>query len=790
MVIRRSRRRSYASRRRAATRATARRRNGFFTNLFKSAPKTELKIEVETKIAREIWAIVYITLGILTYLSLGGGIGAFGEWWVASFRGMFGIGINFVPAIFFVVGVVMLSSADVVFNFTRVLGIILFVASCLGIVHLSAPREEMLSHAAEYGGLTGFVASVFFRAAFADLGAKILLFALFLISSLLTFGVSFRDLIGSVVSQITGKTVENEEEEEEKKSSGFKVHDFHNADKAKTTAKKTEKTSTKAEEKPEAAKDNFRINEPGKVKLVSEFKPQPSKVSDADWNPPSLDLLDPASEKATYDEVVLRKKAEVIQQKLSKFGIDVTMQDVNIGPAVMQYTLKPAEGVKLSKIMNLKHDLALALAAKSLRIEAPIPGKSLVGIEIPTANRTIVHLKELLLSDAFSKIKSNMRIVLGRDVAGQAMVADLAEMPHLLVAGATGSGKSVGINAFLLSLIYQNSPNDLRLILVDPKRVELVPYNGIPHLLTPVINDPEKTVSALKWAVSEMTKRYIELSKAKVRNIKEFNAKHPPEKMPYIVIVIDELADLMMVAQKEVEGCIMRLAQMARAVGIHLILATQRPSVNVITGVIKANIPTRLSFAVTSGVDSKTILDGIGAEDLLGQGDMLFIPPGASKPVRIQGAFISTDEVRRVTNSIKLDLEEEPTYDTSITDAKHDVALPGVKRESTSGAPGSAGSDEYILQQAARVVVETGKASASLLQRRLSLGYARAARILDQLEERGFVGPSDGAKARAIYITAEKLAQLESGNAVDGATAAKLEVSRQLDEMDRGRGER
>jgi S-DNA-T family DNA segregation ATPase FtsK/SpoIIIE len=792
MVIRRSRRRSYASRRRAAARATSRRGNGFFSNLFKSASKTELKIELETKIAREIWAIIYITLAILTYLSLGGGIGAFGEWWVASFRGMFGIGINFVPAIFFVVGVVMLSSANVVFNFTRVLGISLLVASALGIVHLAVPQEEMLSHAAEYGGLTGFVTSVFFRAAFADTGAKILLFALFLISSLLTFGVSFRELLGSVISQVTGKPIEKSEEEvEEKKTTGFKVHDFLATEKNKSAVKKAAKTTEKEAEKAEPpAKDNFRINEPGKVKLVSEFKPQPSKVSDADWTPPSLDLLDPASEKATYDEAALRKKAEVIQQKLSKFGIDVTMQDVNIGPAVMQYTLKPAEGVKLSKIMNLKHDLALALAAKSLRIEAPIPGKSLVGIEIPTANRTIVHLKELLLSDAFSKIKSNMRIVLGRDVAGQAMVADLAEMPHLLVAGATGSGKSVGINAFLLSLIYQNSPNDLRLILVDPKRVELVPYNGIPHLLTPVINDPEKTVSALKWAVGEMTKRYIELSKAKVRNIKEFNAKHPPEKMPYIVIVIDELADLMMVAQKEVEGCIMRLAQMARAVGIHLILATQRPSVNVITGVIKANIPTRLSFAVTSGVDSKTILDGIGAEDLLGQGDMLFIPPGASKPVRIQGAFISTDEVRRVTNSIKLDLEEEPTYDTSITDAQHDVALPGVKRESTSGAPGSVGSDEYILQQAARVVVETGKASASLLQRRLSLGYARAARILDQLEERGFVGPSDGAKPRAIYVTAEKLAQLESGGGVDNETAAKLEVARQLDEMDRGRGER
>ncbi|MFH0776506.1 MAG: DNA translocase FtsK [Patescibacteria group bacterium] len=480
----------------------------------------------------------------------------------------------------------------------------------------------------------------------------------------------------------------------------------------------------------------------------------------------------------------MRQKAETIRQKLSQFGIEVTMFDVNVGPTVMQYTLKPAEGVKLSKIVGLKHDIALALAAKSLRIEAPIPGKSLVGIEIPNEKRTLVRLKELLLSDTFAKIPSNLRVVLGRDVSGAARIADLAEMPHLLVAGATGSGKSVGINTFLLSLIYQNSPNDLRLILVDPKRVELVPYNGIPHLLTPVINDPEKTISALKWAVGEMTRRYIELSRAKVRNIKEYNAKNPPEKMPYIVIVIDELADLMMVAQKEVEGAIMRLAQMARAVGIHLILATQRPSVNVITGVIKANIPTRLSFAVTSGVDSKTILDSIGAEDLLGQGDMLFIPPGESKPVRIQGSFISTNEVRKVTNAIKLDLEEEPEYNSEITDSQKtaNVVLPGVKMPTEANG---AGDDEAILRQAARVVVETGRASASLLQRRLSLGYARAARIIDLLEERGFVGPADGAKPRAIYVTAEKLDEL--GKSADPSALQNQSI---LDDLEKGRGER
>ncbi len=783
MVIRRSRRRS-ARRRSYAAAPVRRSRSSIFKKIFSSASKTSLKLEVDSRIARDIWAIIYFVLGVLTYFSLGGGIGQFGKWWVMSFRGLFGIGINFVPIIFFVVSGALVASKTIQFNFTRIFGIVLLVATSLGIVHLSTLPNEMLSAAPEYGGIVGFVMSVFLRATFADIGAKIILFALFLISILLAFGVSFRDIFMFVRNLIYGheaaKPVEN---------GNLKVRDFQ-----KEAAENTEHEARNMKQKTEESKKDsktaeFRINRPGAVKLAAEFKPEKSKISDAEWTPPSLDLLDEAAKSASVDEVLLRRQAEVIRQKLSQFGIEVEMFDVNVGPTVMQYTLKPSEGVKLSKIVGLKHDLALALAAKSLRIEAPIPGKSLVGIEIPNDKRTLVRLKELLLSDQFSKVKSNLRVVLGRDVSGNARIADLAEMPHLLVAGATGSGKSVGINTFLLSLIYQNSPNDLRLILVDPKRVELVPYNGIPHLLTPVINDPEKTISALKWAVGEMTRRYIELSKAKVRNIKEYNATKPPEKMPYIVIVIDELADLMMVAQKEVEGAIMRLAQMARAVGIHLILATQRPSVNVITGVIKANIPTRLSFAVTSGVDSKTILDGVGAEDLLGQGDMLFIPPGESKPVRIQGSFISTDEVRKVTNAIKLNLEEEPEYNDEITDSQKNasVVLPGVKNSSADQKPG--GSDEDIIRQAARVVVETGRASASLLQRRLSLGYARAARMIDLLEERGFVGPADGAKPRAIYVTAEKLDEMEAG-ANDPEAAAKAEVARQLDEMDRGRGER
>ncbi len=782
MTIRR-RRRLNPARRLNAT-APRRRSSGFFARLFRSTRKVNsgkagLKLEIEHRVARDIWAIFYIVLAIITYLSLGGGMGPAGEWWVESFQGLFGIGVNFVPAVLAVVGVVMLTSTSVKFNFTKIFGICLLIATALGIVHLAAPEALMLTDAADYGGIVGFVTSVFFRLALADLGAQIVLIALFLTAVLLTFGVSFRD----VITLIKGAPEQAESASEKLEQSIKSALNGEKQPKAATIASKP---------KPAEGKTGFKINQPASVKMATDFKPQKSKISDADWVPPSLDLLDAATKGALPDEENLRLKAEVIREKLANFGIEVTVQDVNVGPSVMQYTLKPAEGVKLSKIVGLKHDLALALSAKSLRIEAPIPGRNVVGIEIPNDKRVPVRLKELLMSDNFAKVKGNLRLTLGRDVSGHPRIANLTDMPHMLVAGQTGSGKSVGINSFLLSLIYQNSPNDLRLILVDPKRVELVPYNGIPHLLTPVINDTDKTVSALKWAVAEMTRRYIELAKIHVRNIVEYNAKKPPEKMPYIVIVIDELADLMMASGKEVEACICRIAQLARAVGIHLIIATQRPSVDVITGLIKANIPTRLSFRVAQGIDSKTILDKMGAEDLLGQGDMLFIPPGQSEPVRIQGAFITTEEVKKVTNAIKLELgDEKPEYNDEITDKTKtaNVELPGVKPESTSGAPGSAGSDNALVLKAARVVVENKRASASLLQRRLSLGYARAARVIDLLEERGFVGPAAGAKPRDIYITVEKLAELEGGSTGSDAEVEARETAAKLDQLERGRGE-
>jgi S-DNA-T family DNA segregation ATPase FtsK/SpoIIIE len=463
-----------------------------------------------------------------------------------------------------------------------------------------------------------------------------------------------------------------------------------------------------------------------------------------EWEFPSLNLLSDEKMTIVSDEMELDKKERMIQEKLAEFGIGSDRGPANAGPTVTQFTLKPHEGVKLAKITNLKNDLALALSTPSLRLEAPIPGKDLIGIEIPNEKRATVHLKEILESREFEDIKSPLRLAMGRDVAGNAVVADLAEMPHLLIAGATGAGKSVGMNTFLMSLLFQNSPADLKLIMVDPKRVELMPYNNIPHLLTPVITEAEKALAALRWCVAEMMRRYGELAQKGYRNVAEYNAKEE-EKMPKIVIVIDELADLMMrQLKKDTEAAICRLAQMARAVGMHLIVATQRPSVDVITGLIKANIPTRISFAVTSAVDSRTILDSIGAEDLLGKGDMLFSNAALSKPRRIQGIFVSSEEINRVTNKLKI--AGQPEYDDSVTAGSEpdESGLPDF-----SGG-GSAGGN--INEQAVEVIRSTGKASASLLQRRLSVGYARAARILDELEEQGLIGPARGAKPREIYL--------------------------------------
>jgi DNA segregation ATPase FtsK/SpoIIIE, S-DNA-T family len=464
---------------------------------------------------------------------------------------------------------------------------------------------------------------------------------------------------------------------------------------------------------------------------------------DDSWVPPDLALLENTSTKA--DAGNIKQNASTIENTLESFGINVKMGEVNVGPTVTQYTFTPASGVKLNKITGLDTNLALSLAAHPIRIEAPIPGKSAVGVEIPNKTIATVRLRDVITAPEVAAEKTPLTFVLGRDVSGVPMFTDLAKMPHMLIAGATGSGKSVMINALLTSLLYRNSPNDLKMILVDPKRVELGLYNGIPHLLTPVINEPEKCISALKWAVAEMERRYKLLADVGNRNIIEYNNAHPDEAMPYIVIVIDELADLMVLAAADVESLIVRLAQMARAIGIHLVLATQRPSVDVITGIIKANIPARLAFSVASQIDSRTILDQMGAEKLLGKGDMLFSSPDYMKPRRIQGVFLSEKEVKSVTDYLRK--QREPEYNADVVAQK--VSLSGGR--SSSGDMGEA--DDDLFEEAAETVIRSGKASASLLQRRLRVGYARAARLLDILEDRGIIGPADGARPRDVLVS-------------------------------------
>ena len=486
-------------------------------------------------------------------------------------------------------------------------------------------------------------------------------------------------------------------------------------------------------------------------------------VSDPNWQAPSLDLLEKKQSPADAGDV--QQNAQTIRDTLAEFSIDVEMEGANIGPKVTQYTLKPPSGVKLTRITALETNIALNLAAQSLRIEAPIPGQRAVGIEVPNRKAADVRLYGILTAKQWNNSREPLSFAVGKDISGDAVVGELNKMPHLLIAGQTGSGKSVMINTLLTSLLYRNSPSDMKLILVDPKQVEMAPYEDIPHLLTPVITEPEKTISALKWAVNEMERRYKLLAEEKLRDIKSYNQKVQSGgkkvsvtdedgneqqvedgAMPYIVIVIDELADLMMVAARDVEALIVRLAQKARAVGIHLVLATQRPSVDVITGLIKANIPARIAFTVASQIDSRTILDQAGAEKLLGQGDMLMLTPSMSKPKRIQGAWVMDEEVMKITDHLRM--QSAPQYNDEIVSQPVQLNGKGGVVMDFDG-----GGDDDMYKDAVRVVVESGKASTSLLQRRLRVGYARAARIIEQMEEQGIIGPADGSRPRDVLIS-------------------------------------
>jgi S-DNA-T family DNA segregation ATPase FtsK/SpoIIIE len=670
------------------------------------------KPNLDSGVNREIFGVLLVALSLLLLFAMFNFGGALTTGLFSSLRLVIGFSAYLLPVVFLLLAFMIFQPAKYEIQAHNYIGLTNFVIIMSALFHINVGQSDSLQFAQDGngGGLVGFFITKLMLMLLNVPAATIILLALLVISIIVAANTRLSDLVASIVGFFKRGP---REEIQINEASGVSVNELPI--------------------KGALNVGSGRKKEEPKVALTS--------VADPDWTPPSLDLLEEAGTKADAGNV--KENAGIIQNTLSSFGIDAAMGEVNIGPTVTQYTLKPSSGVKLTKITGLEHNLALALAAPAIRVEAPIPGKSAVGVEIPNKRAASVRLKQIMTTKEMESAKSPLEIVLGQDVSGHPAIADLASMPHMLIAGATGAGKSVMINSLLTSLLYRNSPAQLKLILVDPKRVELTLYNDIPHLLTPVIVEPEKTISALKWAVAEMERRLKAFSEVGKRNIYEYNAINKNEGMPYIVIVIDEMADLMMMAAADVEALIVRLAQLARAAGIHLVLATQRPSVNVITGLIKANIPARIAFRVASQVDSRTIIDMGGAEKLLGRGDMLFMSAETPKPKRIQGAFTHEPETKAITDYLRE--ARQPQYNEEV------LAQPvSVGGRSMGGDYGDA--DDDLFQEAAETVIRTGKASASLLQRRLRVGYARAARLLDLLEERGIVGPADGARPRHVLV--------------------------------------
>ncbi len=635
----------------------------------------------------------------------------------------------------------------------RFFGILLYFMSCTSLIGWY--KKETV-------GIFDFYQS--FADFFGPSSAWIVFFSILLISVYLTLRISYRAILSKVresvpsISSVKEVILPSDTLDDEDISPRKTRLDNEHRKKAEELERKLaelKKQKSQPEKKPGLLSGMMNTLTTKKIPLETidgqriEQKWPAKSMNFWTWNFPSIKLLNEVKHQyiVTADEV--EEKSLMIQKTFLQFGIDVDMEDECIGPTVIQYRLRPAEWVRLSKIESLKKDLTLALKAKSIRIQAPIPGIWLVGIEVPNEKRDVVGIKEVLTDTVFEHHKSRLALALGKDINGDFVVGDLAKMPHLLIAGQTGSGKSVGMNGFILSLLYKNTPSELRMIMVDPKQVELWIYDGIPHLLTPVINSPDKALNALKWWVAEMERRYSTLKPVNARNLEEYNAKvKDKDKMPVIVIIIDELADLMMSGnKKEVESAITRIAQKARAVGLHMILATQRPSVDVITGLIKANVPSRVAFTVASQVDSRTILDQIGAEDLLGRGDMLYFPTGAMSTTRLQWVLVETDEIERVVNHIKR------TIDPAMLEEIYDASIVEGDRGNFGGSSGGGDygdEDPKIIEEAIELVRSSGKCSTSMLQRHLKLGYGRAARVVDILESMGIVGPADGSKPREV----------------------------------------
>lgn len=657
------------------------------------------------------------------------------------------------------------------------------------------------------GGALGALLAIPMAKLIGNIGTIIVCMGIAIILAATTFGVNVSELINMIVEKHQEKQENKKEEKLHEKESRMQERENRELERAKAKQETRLKKQKQENNPDEQIQINFggHIIEEESPKKLKKFKhdkddliplgmektkkPEPDviennlfkqeeeqkqdktkevlqlehtiTVEDENYEYPPVELLSKGSQKGIKGGAkALTDTATKLQKTLYSFGVSAKVENVSVGPAITRYELKPAEGVRVSKIANLADDIALNLAAETIRIEAPIPGKQAVGIEVPNKEKQAVHLREVLESEEFENSESKLTIALGKDVAGNTQLADIAKMPHVLIAGSTGSGKSVCINTIITSIIYKAKPSEVKLVMVDPKVVELSVYNGIPHLLIPVVTDPKKAAGALAWAVQEMDNRYNLFAKKGVRDLKGYNKAVKKDEgvgmLPQIVIIVDELADLMMVAAKDVEESICRLAQKARAAGMHLVIATQRPSVDVITGLIKANVPSRIAFAVSSQVDSRTILDSVGAEKLLGKGDMLYFPAGAPKPARVQGAFVSDEEVEKIVDFIKQNgtaTYSEDILETIENSNKTDKEIAMEKDEDDDTDP--------FLMDAIETVVETGQASTSFIQRKFKVGYARAGRIIDQMEERGVISGYQGSKPREVLMTLEKLNELK-----------------------------
>lgn len=652
------------------------------------------------------------------------------------------------------------TSREIAFTMPKLISfIVLFcvVSAWLGMTSASEPVIRF-----EKAGLIGSLLSEFLISYIGRMGAHIVLLTLGVLSLILTGEFLVTPLFLRVFEGMQGvfSGIKDRVGSSERKLPSFDIKAImSNVSKKKDNKKQNKHVEEEGEYEDEEYEyidedDEDKVKKPRvKKKTSPKIKIAPSQINKAkdsedeiekivgEYRIPPMDLLDdPPVVSTSKIESGLKIGAKLLEDTLAQFGVEASVVDIERGPAITRYELEPGPGVKVNQFTNLSDDIALAMKATTVRIVAPIPGKNRVGIEVPNGSSAAVFLKDVINSDAFRASKSKLTLALGQDIAGKPMIADLAEMPHLLIAGTTGSGKTVCVNGIIMSMLLNVTPEEVRFVMVDPKMVEMAQYNDIPHLLCPTVTDSKKASNVLNWVVLEMESRYKKLAKASVRNIKGYNALG--NKMPYIVVIIDELADLMQVSAKTVESSITRIAQLSRAVGIHLILATQRPSVDVITGVIKANFPARISFKVASKIDSRTVLDANGAECLLGKGDMLFIQPGDAKPTRGQGNYVNDEEINRVIQFIKD--QQAPSYDESI-----------INSQKASGAGGSENSDEYY-NEAVKLVIETNQASVSILQRRMRLGYTRAARLIDMMEQGGIVGPYCGSKPRDILVDREQ----------------------------------